>query len=210
MIQQARNILRLRGLSSASAAISKSGHKICTTNLRHLSSTTTTSLLSQFKYDAPWLDYTANNYISKDEPPTIKNFINGKFEVGTVGDTGYSTLMDLTDIPIYNPSTNEILSYVPESARSFVVNDTMNEVNRTVSAAKAAYPSWSNTPVQTRQRLLLDYAHFLHKPEVREEIAYWITLEQGKTTADAMGDVWRGLEVVEAATRVGTDMLVSS
>ena len=36
----------------------------------------------------------------------------------------------------------------------------------------------------------------------------WITLEQGKTTADAMGDVWRGLEVVEAATRVGSDMLV--
>jgi len=32
--------------------------------------------------------------------------------------------------------------------------------------------------------------------------------EQGKTTTDAMGDVWRGLEVVEAATRVGTDMLV--
>ena len=31
---------------------------------------------------------------------------------------------------------------------------------------------------------------------------------QGKTTVDAMGDVWRGLEVVEAATRVGTDMLV--
>lgn len=39
-------------------------------------------------------------------------------------------------------------------------------------------------------------------------IISWITLEQGKTTADAMGDVWRGLEVVEAATRVGTDMLV--
>ena len=35
-----------------------------------------------------------------------------------------------------------------------------------------------------------------------------LTLEQGKTTTDAMGDVWRGLEVVEAATRVGTDMLV--
>ena len=33
-------------------------------------------------------------------------------------------------------------------------------------------------------------------------------MEQGKTTADAMGDVWRGLEVVEAATRVGSEMLV--
>jgi hypothetical protein len=36
----------------------------------------------------------------------------------------------------------------------------------------------------------------------------WITLENNKTTADAMRDVWRGLEVVEAASRVGLDMLV--
>ena len=49
----------------------------------------------------------------------------------------------------------------------------------------------------------------LHKKSVREEIAHWITLEMGKTEADAMGDVWRGLEVVEAASRVGSEMLVS-
>jgi hypothetical protein len=49
----------------------------------------------------------------------------------------------------------------------------------------------------------------LHKKEVREEIAHWITLEMGKTSVDAMGDVWRGLEVVEAASRVGSEMLVS-
>lgn len=83
-------------------------------------------------------------------------------------------------------------------------------LDRAVEAAKRAYPGWSNTPVQTRQRLMLEYAHVLHKKEVREEIAYWITLEQGKTTADAMGDVWRGLEAVEAATRVGSEMLGDS
>eukprot|EP00970_Alexandrium_tamarense_P009482 scaffold1899_cov182-Alexandrium_tamarense.AAC.2 len=33
---------------------------------------------------------------------------------------------------------------------------------------------------------------------------------QGKTTADAMGDVWRGLEVVEASCRVGSEMLGDS
>ena len=203
-MNQYRNILRLSGVSSSAPKVSKSGHKICTN--RQIT-TSTTPLLSQFKYDAPWLDYTANNYISKDEPPTVKNFINGKFEVGTVGDTGYSTLMDLTDIPIYNPSTNDILSYVLESNYVYLPKGE-NSLENAVVAAKAAYPSWSNTPVQTRQRLLLDYAHFLHKPEVGEEITYWITLENGKTTADAMGDVWRGLEVVEAATRVGTDMLV--
>jgi hypothetical protein len=36
----------------------------------------------------------------------------------------------------------------------------------------------------------------------------WITLEQGKTTADAMGDLWRGLEVVKAAKCIGNEMLL--
>lgn len=56
---------------------------------------------------------------------------------------------------------------------------------------------------------MMEYAHVLHKLEVREEVAHWITLEMGKTCQDAMGDVWRGLEVVEAAGRVGSEMLVS-
>ena len=55
---------------------------------------------------------------------------------------------------------------------------------------------------------MMEYTHELHKVSVREEIAHWITLEMGKTEADSMGDVWRGLEVVEAAGRVGSEMLV--
>ena len=49
------------------------------------------------------------------------------------------------------------------------------------------------------------HTHALHSLRAQHS---WITLENGKTTADAMGDVWRGLEVVEAASRVGSDMLV--
>lgn len=114
-----------------------------------------------------------------------------------------------SNIECYDPSTNRVLSYIPESASNSSTNNTPSALEQAVNAAKDAYPSWSSTPVQSRQRILLEYAHFLHKKEVREEIAYWITLEQGKTVADAMGDVWRGLEVVEAATRVGGEMLVS-
>ena len=201
-MNQYRNIVRQRGLlSTASVAVSKSGHKICTKTIRQITTSTTPVLSSQFKYDASsWLDYSEGN----NEPPTIKNFINGSFETAT-RDTGRG--YSVKDTPLYNPSTNELLSYVLESNYVYLPKGE-NALENAVAAAKAAYPSWSNTPVQTRQRLLLDYAHFLHKPEVRKEIAYWVTLENGKTTADAMGDVWRGLEVVEAATRVGTDMLV--
>jgi hypothetical protein len=37
-----------------------------------------------------------------------------------------------------------------------------------------------------------------------EELAHSITVEQGKTLADARGDVFRGLEVVETACNMGT------
>ncbi len=128
------------------------------------------------------------------------NFINGSFQSHTDAAGLTSSYIECRD-----PSTNKVLSYVPESS----IKDGASTLEQAVAAAKEAYPSWSSTPVQTRQRLLLEYAHLLHKKEVREEIAYWITLENGKTMADAMGDVWRGLEVVEAATRVGNDMMVS-
>ncbi|KAL3776013.1 hypothetical protein ACHAW5_007095 [Stephanodiscus triporus] len=82
-----------------------------------------------------------------------------------------------------------------------------SSVDDAVRAARDAHPGWSNTPVQARQSLLAEYAHHLRRPEVREEVAHWITLENGKTFADAMGDVWRGLEVVDASCRAGHDML---
>ena len=149
------------------------------------------------RYDAPWLHYYPNH-----QHPDVMNFINGSFQPPAVG-----TCTDR--IECRDPSTNKVLSYVPESSVKDDATTTTSALDQAVAAAKEAYPSWSSTPVQTRQRLLLEYAHFLHKKEVREEIAYWITLENGKTMADAMGDVWRGLEVVEAATRVGNDMMVS-
>ncbi len=134
------------------------------------------------------------------------NFINGSFQHPDDAKMKFSCNVECRD-----PSTNKVLSYVPESAskQDDAAATTPSALEQAIAAAKEAYPSWSSTPVQSRQRLLLEYAHLLHKKEVREEIAYWITLEQGKTTADAMGDVWRGLEVVEAATRVGSEMLVS-
>lgn len=153
----------------------------------------------RFKYDAPWLHYYTNH-----KHPDVMNFINGSFQHPNDANMKFSDNIECSD-----PSTNKVLSYIPESSSKQDDASTPSSLEQAIAAAKGAYPSWSSTPVQTRQRLLLEYAHFLHKKEVREEIAYWITLENGKTMADAMGDVWRGLEVVEAATRVGNDMMVS-
>ena len=154
MMIQGRYIIR----SSTKTVASKTNHLI-TNNNRRLVSTATPALLQSFKYDAPWIHYNNN-----EQQPTIKNFINGTFEEVTTA---------TSQIPLYDPSTNKVLSYVPESTSATTTTKMNGEdaLQRAVKAAKDAYPKWSNTPVQSRQRLLLDYAHFLHGKEVREEIA---------------------------------------
>jgi len=51
--------------------------------------------------------------------------------------------------------------------------------------------------VSQRQRVMLNYQKLIrdHTPELAE----LITREQGKTIADAKGDIFRGVEVVEFA-----------
>jgi malonate-semialdehyde dehydrogenase (acetylating)/methylmalonate-semialdehyde dehydrogenase len=66
-----------------------------------------------------------------------------------------------------------------------------------VSAAKAAYPAWRDTPVTRRQRVMFEYRDLLE--ERRHDIAKLITAEHGKTVDDALGEVQRGIEVVEFA-----------
>jgi len=71
-----------------------------------------------------------------------------------------------------------------------------------VAAASAAYPAWRETPIQSRVRVYLKYQQLVR--ENMDDVARLITLEQGKTMADARGDVFRGLEVVEHACSAAT------
>ena len=140
---------------------------------------------SFFKYDAPWLHYDNNNNSDNNTnrtgtgstTPSILNFINGNFESNKATSTTTTAIITAMDdqriIPIYNPSTNNQLSYISESSSSSNENTATatTSILRAIEAAKQAFPSWSNTPVQNRQRYLLEYAHLLHTKEVREEIA---------------------------------------
>ncbi|KAG5177556.1 aldehyde dehydrogenase domain-containing protein [Tribonema minus] len=78
---------------------------------------------------------------------------------------------------------------VPESSDA--------EMAAAVRAAAEAFPAWRNTAVQARQRVMFKLQVLIR--DNMEELARSITQEQGKTLADARGDVFRGLEVVEAA-----------
>ncbi|KTT41783.1 methylmalonate-semialdehyde dehydrogenase [Pseudomonas oryzihabitans] len=94
---------------------------------------------------------------------------------------------------VINPATQEVLARVPFA--------TAEEVQRAVASAKAAFASWRKTPIGARARIFLRYQQLIR--EHMTELAALLTAEQGKTLADAEGDVFRGLEVVEHAAGIG-------
>ncbi len=69
------------------------------------------------------------------------------------------------------------------------------DVDIAVEAAAKAFPDWAATPPARRVRVMLEYYQLLKQH--RREIAELITQEHGKTIEDALGEVQRGLEVVE-------------
>lgn len=108
-----------------------------------------------------------------------KNFINGKFVVSTA-----TKFIDVAD-----PATNRLVTRVPES--------TPEELRAAIDAAVKAFPAWRKTTILHRQQVMFKLVALIRRDWDR--LAASITLEQGKTMADARGDVLRGLQVVEAA-----------
>lgn len=71
------------------------------------------------------------------------------------------------------------------------------EVDAAVAAAKAAWPAWAKMPALRRARILDRFKTILW--ERIDELARAISSEHGKTHEDAVGEVTRGIEVVEFA-----------
>jgi len=68
-------------------------------------------------------------------------------------------------------------------------------VDQAVASALKAFPSWSDTPVIKRVRVLFQFKALLEKHQ--NELAQLITQEHGKTFTDACGSIQRGIDVVE-------------
>jgi malonate-semialdehyde dehydrogenase (acetylating) / methylmalonate-semialdehyde dehydrogenase len=92
-------------------------------------------------------------------------------------------------LPIFNPATGQIIDQVPLSGAA--------EVDAAVTAAAAAYRSWSRTAVMERVRLMFRYKALLEQHF--EDLAAIITRHHGKTLDEARGEVRRGIEVVDFA-----------
>ncbi|KAJ3561823.1 hypothetical protein NPX13_g8792 [Xylaria arbuscula] len=92
-------------------------------------------------------------------------------------------------IELYDPATNNLVTRVPQMTDA--------ELEAAVQSAKKAFPAWRSMSVIARQQIMFKFVNLIR--ENWDRLAASITLEQGKTFADARGDVLRGLQVAEAA-----------
>jgi malonate-semialdehyde dehydrogenase (acetylating)/methylmalonate-semialdehyde dehydrogenase len=90
---------------------------------------------------------------------------------------------------VFNPATGEVTGSVGLAS--------VEEVDAAVQAAKAAFPAWSEMAPLKRARILFKFKDLLNQHH--EALARLITQEHGKVLSDAMGEVVRGIEVVEFA-----------
>ncbi|MEJ8303039.1 methylmalonate-semialdehyde dehydrogenase [Saccharibacillus sacchari] len=97
---------------------------------------------------------------------------------------------------VYNPATKELICQVPLSTRE--------DLEHAAEVAQAAFEKWKKVAVPRRARILFNYQQLLstHK----DELARLITIENGKSLSEAIGEVQRGIENVEFAA--GTPSLM--
>lgn len=100
-------------------------------------------------------------------------------------------------IDVKNPATQEVVTRVPEATQA--------EMEAAVAAAADAFKTWGQTPVSTRQRVMFRFQQLIQENEA--ELAEAIVRENGKTYADAKGDIFRGFEVVEASCHLAPAMM---
>ena len=85
----------------------------------------------------------------------------------------------------------------PVSVSGLVDFATAAVMDEAVAAAKEAFADWRDSSLSRRTQVLFAFRELLN--ERKEEIAALITAEHGKVLSDALGEVTRGLEVVEFA-----------
>ena len=114
----------------------------------------------------------------------INHWIGGALAPGESGRSG----------PVYNPATG-----AQTGAVDFASSE---EVGRAVATARAAFPAWRATSLSRRSEILFRTRALFD--EHREDIARILTAEHGKVLSDALGEVARGLEIIEFACGIPT------
>lgn len=120
---------------------------------------------------------------------TCSHFIAGRPRADQAGDW-----LDVTD-----PATGEAQASLPIAAQA--------EVDEAVDGAAAAAQTWGDTPVMERARVILRFWRLLE--DRRDELVRLVVIDNGKTLAEAQGEVQRGIEAVEFAAGAPAHLLGS-
>ncbi|KAJ9669049.1 aldehyde dehydrogenase (NADP(+)) ald6 [Coniosporium apollinis] len=178
----ARSIPRISSLaptmSSPAANTSRIAARRLHATAKHLKPATTTAASSADSYP------TSHDQIQS--PANTQNFLDSEFVESKATQW----------IDLYDPATNNLVTRVPQSTDA--------ELKAAVESAQKAFPKWRNTSLLARQQIMFKFVALIR--EHWDRLAASITLEQGKTFADAKGDVLRGLQVAETACGITTQL----
>ncbi|MBB4843398.1 malonate-semialdehyde dehydrogenase (acetylating)/methylmalonate-semialdehyde dehydrogenase [Paucibacter oligotrophus] len=109
----------------------------------------------------------------------LSHFINGRPQAATSGRRQ----------AVYNPATGAVARQVQLASQE--------DVNAAVAAAQAAFPAWADAPPLRRARVMFKFLELLNQN--KDALAAMITAEHGKVFTDALGEVARGIDIVEFA-----------
>src|SRR5712691_13340926 len=109
----------------------------------------------------------------------LSNYISGQWQE--------STAKEFADV--MNPATGETLAQVPLDGEA--------DMARAIESAAAAFPEWRRTPPEDRIQYLFKLKQLFE--EHVEDLARFITTENGKTLSEARAELRRAIENVEVA-----------
>jgi malonate-semialdehyde dehydrogenase (acetylating)/methylmalonate-semialdehyde dehydrogenase len=112
--------------------------------------------------------------------PIVQHYVNGHTVESTSGRTA----------PVFDPALGVQTKVVALANTA--------EINTAVAAAQAAFPKWRDLSITKRQQIIFSFRELLNARKT--ELAEILTSEHGKVLSDAVGEITRGLEVVELAT----------
>jgi len=93
-------------------------------------------------------------------------------------------------ISVFNPATGEELGTVPEMG--------VEETKEAIDAAGKSFAAWSKTTAKQRHDILVKFYNLMKEHE--DDLARIITLENGKTLAEAKGENAYSSSFIEVTT----------
>ena len=112
----------------------------------------------------------------------IQHWIDGSITSGASSRVG----------PVFNPATGKQTGEVALAHSG--------DVDKAVRSAKEAFESWRSSALTLRQNIMFAFREIMSAR--RQEMAETLTSEHGKTVDDALGEVQRGIEVIEFACNI--------